>query len=114
MDKTPKPHDCFVTDEDFIHVQDAVSRNQFNDLVYDLMTREPDMAVDVSERFSHMLTLLDGVSMSIKQREIIKKHLALLTWTPLLALARAHRRAWEDFLPSTEVVDESDSEGGAE
>ncbi len=108
--------DALVTEDDFIHVKDAISRNAFQTLVCELIVREPEIAFGVAERFDHMLTLLEGATMSVRQRAIVQRHLTLLTWTPLLALARAHRRAWEDFLPSTEVADESvdDTEGGGE
>src|SRR5687768_2233880 len=97
--------DGFVTEADFVHVTDSIGRNDFQRIVHELIACEPEIAFGVSERFSHMLTLLEGVSMSINQRATIQKHLTLLTWSPLLALARAHRRAWEDFLPSADEQD---------
>ena len=108
--------DALVTEDDFIHVKDAISRNAFQALVCELIVREPEIAFGVAERFDHMLTLLEGATMSVRQRAIVQRHLTLLTWTPLLALGRAHRRAWEDFLPSTEVADGSldGAEGGGE
>jgi hypothetical protein len=111
----PKLHDGFVTENDFIHVKDAINRDDFQRIVFELMVREPEIAFGVTERFDHMLTLLEGVSMSIKQRAIIKKHLILLTWSPLLALARAHRRAWDDFLPAGDDMNkDDDAEGGGQ
>ncbi|MGB7158987.1 MAG: hypothetical protein WBD40_13020 [Tepidisphaeraceae bacterium] len=105
--------DGFVTEDDFVHVTDTIRRDDFQRIVYELITREPEIAFGVSERFDHMLALLEGVSMSIKQRAVIQKHLTLLTWSPLLALARAHRRAWEDFLPSADEQDDGAEGGGA-
>lgn len=106
-DKQTKLHDGYVGEADFTFVKDATNRGDFQQLVYGLIAQEPDLAIGVSERFAHILTLLDGCSMSVTQRAMVQKQLTLLTWTPLLALALAHRRAWADFLPATDSNDEA-------
>ena len=110
MSKTSKITDGLVIGEDFIHFQDATNRGEFKQLVFDLCQREPEIVFGIAEQFDLVLSLLNGASMSIKQRAILERKITLMLWIPLLVLERAHRRAWEDFLPS---VEPGRAEGGA-
>jgi hypothetical protein len=108
-DKQQKRHDGFVSDDEFLYVKDAISRDQFKDLVYDLMAREPDLAIAVAMRIERFKTILKGFSLTDEQRLMLDRKITLLVWVPLLALTRAHRRAWEDFLPAMDSDDDDEA-----
>lgn len=111
MDKTI-PTDALVTPEDVIQIKAEINRGELKRLVLELTVREPEVMIVLSEKFDLVTTLLDGAGLSIKQRAVLMKQLSLLAWMPLLLSDRAHRRSWDDFLPSEQAVDESDEEGG--
>lgn len=111
MNKPTKPSDGLVAEEDFTYVKDAINNKLFPQLVSDLIDREPELAFGVSEHFDCALRMLNVMQMTPAQRVAIKRLLTLLAWSPLLATARAYRRAWEDFLPS---VATDGAEGGGQ
>ena len=74
-----------------------------------MIAREPEIAFGVSERFDRLLTLIASLNLTEQHRDSLTKQMSLLVWSPLLALERAHRRQWNDFLPSTD-----DTKGGVE
>jgi hypothetical protein len=99
---TPKQstgHDGFVSDADINDLKDEINRGKFKEIVCDLIIKEPDLGTAVSLRYQKFVAMLQGASMSIEQRMMIDKHVCLSIWMPLIALARSHRRAWDDFLP---------------
>lgn len=101
--------------EDVLQIKGQIDRGDFQRLVLEFVIREPELAVLVSEKYDLILTMLECASLSIKHRVILKKHLSLLVWTPLLLLNQAHRRGWDDFLPSEDAADdEPGQEGGGE
>jgi len=106
--------DALVTADDVLKLKAQVDSGDFKRLVWELVAQEPELAIALSEKFNLVTTILQGATMSIKQRAVVEKQLTLLVWMPLLLLERSHRRAWTDFLPSEEVVGESDEEGGVE
>ncbi len=108
------PTDALITAEDVMNIKAEIDRGNFKRMVYELVIREPELAIALAQKFDLVTTLLQGATMSIKQRAVVEKQLTLLVWTPLLLLNSAHRRGWDDFLPSEDVVDESGEEGGAE
>lgn len=108
------PTDALITAEDVMNIKAEIDRGHFKRMVYERVIRKPELAIALAQKFDLVTTLLQGATMSIKQRAVVEKQLTLLIWTPVLLLARAHRRSWDDFLPSEEATDESDSEGGAE
>ena len=112
MDKTI-PTDALVTAEDVLQIKAEINRGDLKRLVLELTVREPEVMILLSEKFDLVTTLLDGAGLSIKQRAVLMKQLSLLAWMPLLLSDRAHRRSWNDFLPSEPAADESDEEGGA-
>jgi hypothetical protein len=106
--------DALVTADDVLSFKTAVDRGDFKRLVYELVTQEPEVAIALSQKFERVNTMLQGATMPIKQRAIVKKQLTLLVWMPVLLVSQAHRRSWNDFLPSEQVIDESADEGGAQ
>ena len=102
MSKSTNASDGYLTEEDFTYVKQAIVRDRFPQMVYDLIEREPQMAFGVSERFERALLMLDGVQMPAERRADIERCLSLLAWVPLLAFERAHRRTWDNFLPPSD------------
>ncbi len=107
------PTDALVTAEDVENVKACINRGEFQRLVYELVALEPELAIMISEKYDLVTTILDNASLSVKNRAVLSRQLSLLVWSPLVLLARVHRRSWNDFLPSEEVVDGADDEGGA-
>jgi len=104
--KNSKTHDGYVTENDMKHFRDRVNQGEFQQLVWELMAKEPDLAIAVSLRNERFSALLQTIPMSAEQREKINRHVTLSVWLPLIALSQAHRRAWDEFLP------DSDDDGG--
>lgn len=113
------PTDALVTAGDVLRIKTQISRGDFKRLVYELVSREPELVIAISERFDLVTTMLERAALSDKQRADLMPQLSLLTWTHVLLLDRAHRRHWDDFLPSEEVMEASEPgedapQGGAE
>jgi hypothetical protein len=98
--------DALVTADDVLNFKAQVDRSDFQRLAHELIAREPELTIALSEKFDLVLTLLEGATMSIKQRAVVRKQVTLLVWMPVLLMAHAHRRSWDDFLPSEEAMDE--------
>lgn len=107
------PTDALITAEDVENVKACINRGDFKRLVYELIALEPELAIMVSEKYDLVTSILEGASMSIKNRAVLSNQLSLLVWSPLVLLARVHRRSWNDFLPTEEVLDDPDEKGGA-
>ena len=105
------PTDSLLSAADVLQIKADVNRGEFKRMEFELVSREPELAIAVSEKYDLVTTILEGAGLSIKQRAVLSKQLSLLVWTPLLLLDRAHRRGWNDFLPSEDVIDESDHDG---
>ena len=100
---TPKPstgHDGLVSDADINGIKEEINRGKFREIVCDFIVKEPDLGTSVSLRYQKFVTMLQGIDMSVEQRAMLDKHVCLAVWMPLIALARAHRRAWNGFLPN--------------
>jgi hypothetical protein len=109
------PTDALITAEDVMNIKAEIDRGNFKRMVYELVIREPELAIALAQQFDLVTTLLQGAAMSIKQRAVVEKQLTLLVWTPVLLLDRGHRRSWDDFLPSEDAAaDEPGEEGGGE
>ncbi|HEY8668173.1 MAG TPA: hypothetical protein VIL86_16110 [Tepidisphaeraceae bacterium] len=106
--------DALITAADIDQIQHEVVRGEFQRLVFELLVREPELAVAISDRFNKITKMHEAALLTIKQRCDLSKQLALLVWLPVLLMDRANRRSWEDFLPSAEAIGGSDEEGGAE
>jgi hypothetical protein len=117
MSKNIKLTDGLVAESDFILLRKSINRGELQRLVLELWEREPEIAVGVSEQFDFVLKLLSTVSMTAQHRAKVINHLSILTWSSALVIESAHRRAWEDFLPSIETTKPTGggfkSEGGA-
>ncbi len=105
--KSALGHDGFVTKSSINSIKDEINCGKLQQLVCDLITKEPDLGVMVSFRFQKFIAMLHSICMSDEQRAMLDRHVCLTIWVPLIALARAHRDAWDDVLP--EDLD-SDSE----
>lgn len=111
MNDTTKRNDFLITESDIGDLKAQINRGDFMQVVYELCAREPELAFVVSERFSRILTLLEPAMPTDEQQALITKHLSLLVWPPLLLLDRAHRRAWDGFLPLEEMEETENDEG---
>lgn len=110
--------DALVTADDFPQLKTEIDRGEFKRLVDELVAREPELTIALAEKYDLISTMLEGAPLSIKNRAMLSKHLCLAVWAPLLLLDRAHRRNWNDFLPSEEIATEppreaTDQNGGA-
>ena len=110
--------DALVTADDVSQIKAEVDRADFRKLVYELVAREPELGILISEKYDYITTMLDGAGLSVRQRGVLYRQLPLLFWAPVIVLDRAHRRGWNDFLPSEEVIDQpgekrDESSGGA-
>lgn len=94
-------HDCIVKEDDVLRLKGDIDRGQLAHLVYGLVERETELAIAIAERFDLVSSLVESCGMSIRARASLSKQLALLAWMPALLLDRAHRRNWDEFLPST-------------
>ena len=109
--------DAIVTAEDFVQLKAEIDRGGFKRLVDELVAREPELTIALSEKYGLITTLLEGAPLSIKNSAMLSKHLCLADWAPLLLLDRAHRRNWNDFLPSDDTAHQpphktTDRDGG--
>jgi hypothetical protein len=96
--------DAIVTADDFLHLKAEIDRGEFKRLVDELVAREPELTIALSERYDLIATMLESAPLSIRNRAMMSKHLCLAVWAPLLLLDRAHRRNWNDFLPSDDIT----------
>lgn len=106
--------DALITAADIEQIQHEIVAGNFQQLVYGLLIREPELAVAISDRFGKITKMHEAALLTIKQRCDLSKQMALLVWLPILLMDRANRRTWEDFLPTQEAVEGSSEEGGAE
>jgi len=106
------PTDALVTVADVEQIKAEVVRGDFKRLVLELVVREPDLTIAVSERYDHILSMLERAMLTIKQRADLSKQMSLLVWLPILLMGRAHRREWDDFLPTEQAIGGPDEEGG--
>lgn len=108
------PTDALITAEDVQNVIACINRGEFKRLVYELIALEPELAIMVSEKYDVVTSIIDGATMSIKNRAVLRNQLSLLVWSPLVLLARVHRRSWMDFLPTEKELGAECEEGGGE
>jgi hypothetical protein len=111
-------NDCFVKEDDVLKLKGEIDRGEFAHLVYGLVERETELAIAIAERFDLVSSLVEGCSLSIRARASLTKQLALLAWMPALLLDRAHRRSWDEFLPSdvgaVDSPDDARASGGGQ
>lgn len=108
------PTDALITVEDVQNLKACINRGDFKRLVYELIAMEPELAIMVSEKYDLVTSIIDGATMSNKNRDVLRNQLSLLVWSPLILLARVHRRSWMDFLPTEEQLGDESEEGGGE
>ena len=111
MSKPRKVADNFVGEEDIVYIKEATVNNRLEGMIHELVSREPEIAFAVSDHFERTIRLLKSVPMSTGQRMALERRITLLTWCPLLTVVRGHRRAWDDFLPSTATAPEQNGGG---
>lgn len=114
------PTDALVTDEDVSRLKESIARGDLKRQVYELVAREPELAIALAHKFELAWTLVLSLSLTDQQRSTIEKELTQLAWMPVLLMDRGHRRSWDGFLPSEDVAADGiedknrrDNEGGA-
>ena len=98
--------DALITPADVERIKADVGKGIWKLAVFEMVVREPELIMLITERFDKMLGILERRGMTAEQRDEFSKQMSLLVWTPLILLSRAHRREWDSFLPSTEVLDD--------
>jgi hypothetical protein len=107
------PTDALVTPQDVSQIKAEINRRELQQLVHRLAISEPEIAVLIAEQNAKIFSLLDETHLPSGHVALFRRYLALVTWTPLILLDRAHRREWNDFLPSENTEDQSGQKGGA-
>ena len=74
--------------------------------MWELCSREPEIAVGLAYEFERTLRLLEAGRFTPQQLETLHKHLVVLAWSPAIVLDRVHRRGWEEFLPQSDDGDD--------
>ena len=102
--------DALITEADIQAFKDEVNRGVFKDIVYDQISREPELAVFVADRYSKILTSLQEAGIEGRRLSAICKHVCLMSWGSAILIARSQRRQWDGFMP----VEESTEKGGGQ
>jgi hypothetical protein len=97
--------DILITLKDVDQVRTDVQSGCWKTAVYDLLGREPELAVAVSRRFQHIQRVLSRFEIPAKDWQYITHQMSLLAWVPAVLIDRAHRRLWDGFLPSEETAE---------
>ncbi|HEY1686482.1 MAG TPA: hypothetical protein VGG19_17090 [Tepidisphaeraceae bacterium] len=108
MSKSTTTNDALITPADIQAFKDEVNRGRLSDLVFDLISQEPELGFYLVERYSKTLESLQKAGVEGRRMAALSKYILLTIWGAVFLIHRAQRRQWNGFLPA----EETKTEGG--
>jgi hypothetical protein len=99
-------NDGLITPADIQAFKDEVNQGRLSDLVFELMSREPELGFYLAERYSRAINSLQEAGVEGRRLAALCKHISLMVWGSALMISRAQRRQWDAFLPAEEIKTE--------
>jgi len=91
--------DAIIREADIRQINKDIETHVWHHAIYELLRREPELALVFGERLGKINTLLEQAISDPNLRQRLETQIYLMMWVPMILLDRAHRRLWEDFLP---------------
>jgi hypothetical protein len=104
----PVRSDCLITEADVVQMEGELHEDDWKQELLEFWTREPELAAIVGLRISNITAVIERAKLPKDVRRPLLTQVPLLVWPALLLMHRAHRRAWDGVLPSTETFEPGD------